>query len=108
MATQSSRYDPALLRSNTEHLTFEGTSEKKTLLIIFAYVNQKLGTRSHSNYIRNIDCKKLFLNPGLSAWYQTGIPGLASSYSELLVFLEGVRDEFADHELLCLGHSMGG
>ncbi|WP_262029040.1 hypothetical protein [Microvirga sp. Mcv34] len=77
-------------------------------MIVFAYIDQKLGTRSHSSFLRHVDCKKLFLNPGRNAWYQTGIPGVASSYTGLLAFLRDVRSDFADHEILCLGHSMGG
>lgn len=93
---------------NSDHLIFEADSDTKKLLIVFAYINQQLGTRSHSNFLRNVDCKKLFLNPGLNEWYQSGVPGVASSYSGLLAFLQGVKSKFADHEILCLGHSMGG
>jgi hypothetical protein len=93
---------------DSSHLIFEPESNRKKLLIIFAYINQKLGTRSHSNFLRNVNCKKLFLNPGLNEWYQTGVPGVASSYSGLLAFLQDVKSNFADHEILCLGHSMGG
>jgi hypothetical protein len=93
---------------NSSHLIFEPESDCKKLLIIFAYINQKLGTRSHSSFLRNINCKKLFLNPGLNEWYQTGVPGVASSYSGLLAFIRDVKSNFADHEILCLGHSMGG
>jgi hypothetical protein len=93
---------------NSDHLIFEPDSDCKRLLIVFAYINQHLGTRSHSSFLRNVDCKKLFLNPGRNEWYQTGVPGVASSYSGLLAFLRDVRSSFADHEILCLGHSMGG
>ncbi|MBQ0824644.1 hypothetical protein HPT29_004490 [Microvirga terrae] len=93
---------------NSDHLIFEQDSDRKKLLIVFAYINQKLGTRSHSSFLRNVDCKKLFLNPGLNDWYQTGVPGVASSYSGLLAFLQNVKSSFVDHEILCLGHSMGG
>ncbi|QRM30281.1 hypothetical protein [Microvirga sp. VF16] len=93
---------------NSDHLIFEPDSDCKKLLIVFAYINQQLGTRSHSSFLRNVDCKKLFLNPGLNEWYQTGVPGVASSYSGLLAFLQNVKSSFADHEILCLGHSMGG
>ncbi|WP_262270804.1 hypothetical protein [Microvirga yunnanensis] len=92
---------------NSDHLIFEQDSDRKKLLIVFAYINQTLGTRSHPNFLRHIDCKKLFLNPGLSQWYQTGVPGVASSYSGLLAFLQDVKTSFYDHEILCLGHSMG-
>ena len=108
MDAQTARYDVAMLRENTEHLIFEGASNQKKLLIVFAYINQKLGTRSHSTFLQNVDCKKLFINPGVNEWYQTGVPGVAANYSELLKFLQGVSEDFADHELLCLGHSMGG
>jgi len=93
---------------NSSHLIFEPASDRKKLLIVFSYINQKLGTRSHSSFLRNVNCKKLFLNPGLNEWYQTGIPGVAPSYSGLLAFLQDVKSNFADHEILCLGHSMGG
>ena len=93
---------------NSEHLIFEPHSDRKKLLIVFSYINQQLGTRSHSSFLRNVDCKKLFLNPGLNEWYQTGVPGVAPSYSGLLAFLQDVKAQFADHEVLCLGHSMGG
>ncbi|MGO4525934.1 hypothetical protein AB4097_13825 [Microvirga sp. 2MCAF35] len=93
---------------NSDHVIFEPESERKTLLIVFAYIDQKLGTRSHSSFLRHVDCKKLFLNPGRNEWYQTGVPGVASSYTGLLAFLRDVRLDFADHEILCLGHSMGG
>lgn len=96
------------LRSETGHLIYEGSSPRKTLLIVFAYINQQVGTRSHSSFLSGIDCKKLFLNPGQNAWYQTGIPGIASSYAELATFLARVREAHEDHEILCLGHSMGG
>jgi len=96
------------MRSEEGHLIYEGTSSQKTLLIVFAYINQKVGTRSHSSFLNDIDCKKLFLNPGQNAWYQTGIPGIASSYSELAAFLVDVKSAHPDHEILCLGHSMGG
>jgi hypothetical protein len=98
----------SIVIQNSDHLIFEPNSDSKKLLIVFAYINQQLGTRSHSSFLRNVDCKKLFLNPGLNEWYQTGVPGVASSYSGLLAFLQGVRSKFADHEVLCLGHSMGG
>jgi len=93
---------------NSDRLIFEPDSDTKKLLLVFAYINQQLGTRSHSSFLRNIDCKKLFLNPGLNEWYQRGVPGVASSYSGLLAFLQSVKSKFADHEILCLGHSMGG
>lgn len=112
------RVDPAMLQElirtesisiqNSDHLIFESDSDRKKLLIVFAYINQKLGTRSHSSFLRHIDCKKLFLNPGLNEWYQTGVRGAASSYSGLLAFLQDVTSHFPDHEVLCLGHSMGG
>jgi hypothetical protein len=98
----------SILIQNSNHFIFEPESDRKKLLVVFAYINQKLGTRSHSSFLRNINCKKLFLNPGLNEWYQTGIPGVASSYSGLLTFVRGVKSNFADHEILCLGHSMGG
>lgn len=109
--------DPALnrhlnfiqaLKSEEGHLIYEGASSQKTLLIVFAYINQKVGTRSHSSFLNEVDCKKLFLNPGQNAWYQTGVPGIASSYAELAAFLLKVKAAHADHEILCLGHSMGG
>lgn len=93
---------------NSENLIFEGASTRKRLLIVFAYINQALGTRSHSSFLRNVDCKKLFLNPGRNEWYQTGVPGVADSYSGLLRFVQDVASDFADHEIICLGHSMGG
>ncbi len=93
---------------NSDHLIFEPDSDSKRLLIVFAYINQQLGTRSHSSFLRNVDCKKLFLNPGVNEWYQSGVPDVSSSYSGLLAFLQDVRSKFADHEVLCLGHSMGG
>ncbi|MEE1612460.1 hypothetical protein [Microvirga sp. CF3016] len=93
---------------NSEYLIFEPHSDRKKLLIVFSYINQQLGTRAHSSFLRNVDCKKLFLNPGLNEWYQSGVPGVAPSYSGLLAFLQDVRSQFADHEILCLGHSMGG
>jgi hypothetical protein len=96
------------LLPNSEHLIFEGTSNSKKLLIVFAYINQHLGTRSHSSFLRDVDCKKLFLNPGRNEWYQTGVPGVADTYSGLLTFLQDVACHFADHEIICLGHSMGG
>jgi hypothetical protein len=98
----------SILIQKSDHLIFEPESDRKKLLIVFAYINQKLGTRSHSSFLRHVDCKKLFLNPGLNEWYQTGVPGVASSYTGLLAFLQDVRSDFADHEILCLGHSMGG
>jgi hypothetical protein len=98
----------AISIQNSDHLIFEPESDCKKLLIVFAYINQQLGTRSHSSFLRHVDCKKLFLNPGLNAWYQTGVPGVASSYSGLVTFLQDVKSNFADHEILCLGHSMGG
>jgi hypothetical protein len=93
---------------NSDHLIFEGTSTRKKLLIVFAYINQQLGTRSHSSFLRDVDCKKLFLNPGRNDWYQTGVPGVADTYSGLVTFLREVAIHFADHEIICLGHSMGG
>ncbi|WP_114944117.1 hypothetical protein [Microvirga calopogonii] len=93
---------------NSDHVIFEPDSDRKKLLIVFAYIDQKLGTRSHSSFLRHVDCKKLFLNPGRNEWYQTGVPGIASSYTGLLAFLRDVKSGFADHEILCLGHSMGG
>jgi len=93
---------------NSEHLIFEGGSTRKKLLIVFAYINQVLGTRSHSSFLRNVDCKKLFLNPGKNEWYQTGVPGVADTYTGLLRFLQDVASDFSDHEIICLGHSMGG
>lgn len=93
---------------NSEHLIFEGNSSRKKLLIVFAYINQQLGTRSHSSFLRDVDCKKLFLNPGRNEWYQTGVHGVADTYSGLLAFLQDVASDFADHEIICLGHSMGG
>ncbi|PVE23431.1 hypothetical protein DC522_15590 [Microvirga sp. KLBC 81] len=96
------------LRSEEGHLIYEGASSTKTLLIVFAYINQKVGTRSHSSFLNEIDCKKLFLNPGQNAWYQTGVPGIASSYAELAALLVDVKAAHPDHKILCLGHSMGG
>jgi len=93
---------------NTGHVIFEGDSPRKKLLIVFAYINQPLDIRSHYNFLRHIDCKKLFLNPGTNQWYQTGVPGVADTYSGLVRFLQDVASDFADHEILCLGHSMGG
>lgn len=98
----------AISIQNSSHLIFEPASDRKKLLIVFSYIDQKLGTRAHSSFLRNVNCKKLFLNPGLNEWYQTGIPGVAPSYSGLLAFLQDVKSNFADHEILCLGHSMGG
>jgi hypothetical protein len=94
--------------SGEGHLIYEGASIQKTLLIVFAYIDQKVGTRSHSSFLKGIDCKKLFLNPGENAWYQKGVPGVASSYGELASFLMSVKEAHSDHEILCLGHSMGG
>jgi hypothetical protein len=112
------RIDPVILQGmmrpesisirNSDHVIFEPESDRKRLLIVFAYIDQKPGTRSHSSFLRHVDCKKLFLNPGRNEWYQTGVPGVASSYKGLLAFLRDVRSDFADHEILCLGHSMGG
>jgi len=99
---------PRDLRSETGHLIYEGASLRKTLLIVFAYINQQVGTRSHSSFLKGVDCKKLFLNPGQNAWYQTGIPGVASNYKELATFLSEFKAAHRDHEILCLGHSMGG
>jgi pimeloyl-ACP methyl ester carboxylesterase len=96
------------LRPEDGHVIYEGASSRKTLLIVFAYIDQKVGTRSHSSFLRGIDCKKLFLNPGQNAWYQTGVPGAASTYSELAAFLMTVKAAHPEHEILCLGHSMGG
>jgi pimeloyl-ACP methyl ester carboxylesterase len=99
---------PRDLDAEGGHLIYEGSSPRKTLLIVFAYINQKVGTRSHSSFLSDVECKKLFLNPGQNAWYQTGIPAVASSYTELAAFLLKVKAAHADHEILCLGHSMGG
>lgn len=107
MLQELNRTESIFIR-NSDHVIFEPESDRKKLLIVFAYIDQKLGTRSHSSFLRHVDCKKLFLNPGRNAWYQTGIPGVASSYTGLLAFLRDVRSDFADHEILCLGHSMGG
>lgn len=96
------------MKSEAGHLIYEGSAPRKTLLIVFAYINQQVGTRSHSSFLSGIDCKKLFLNPGQNTWYQTGIPGVASSYAELGTFLAAVKQAHWDHEILCLGHSMGG
>lgn len=96
------------LAHNTPHLIFEGQPARQTLLIVFSYIDQPLGTRAHSSFLAGLDCKKLFLNPGRNHWYQDGVPGVAAGWSELLAFLTAVRRRFADHEILCLGHSMGG
>jgi hypothetical protein len=108
LAFRQSANFPQELGSEEGHLIYEGASSQKTLLIVFAYIDQKVGTRSHSSFLKDIDCKKLFLNPGENAWYQTGVPGVASSYSELASFLINVKAAHPDHEILCLGHSMGG
>jgi pimeloyl-ACP methyl ester carboxylesterase len=95
------------LASNTEHVIFCGQSTKQKLLIVFSYIDQPIGTCAHARYLDGTDCKKLFLNPGVNHWYQSGVPGIARNYSELLGFVAAVRSRFADHEILCLGHSMG-
>ena len=108
MTFQTAPRSDDFLLPGSEHLIFEGTSTRSKLLIVFAYVDQKLGTRSHSSFLRGVDCKKLFLNPGRNEWYQTGLPGVVDTYSGLLKFLQEVASRFADHEIICLGHSMGG
>jgi hypothetical protein len=95
-------------KSEEGHLIYDGTSSQKTLLVVFAYINQQVGTRSHSSFLSEVDCKKLFVNPGQNAWYQTGVPEIGSSYAELAAFLIEVKAAHPDHEILCLGHSMGG
>ena len=95
------------LGQNQGHVIIEGASQQNKLLITFAYINQPLGTRFHSSFLKSTDCKKLFLNPGTNAWYQTGVPGVASNFSELIAFVRGFTVAFPDHEILCLGHSMG-
>jgi hypothetical protein len=86
---------------DSRHLIFEPDSDCKKLLIVFSYINQKLGTRLHSSFLRNVNCKKIFLNPGLNEWYQTGVPGVASSYSDLLAFLQDVKSNLKDTQIEC-------
>lgn len=98
----------ALLAANTAHVQFDGRSHRRILLIVFSYIDQPTGTRAHARFIDPIDCKKLFLNPGRNHWFQNGVPGIADNYAQLGQFVAAVRARYADHEILCLGHSMGG
>lgn len=90
------------------HVIYEGDSARRVLLVVFAFVDQPVGTRSHSSFLREVECKKLFLNPGRNAWYQAGVPGAAEDWHGLRAFLAGVKAAHPGHEILCLGHSMGG
>ena len=90
------------------HVIYEGSSGRPVLLVVFAFVDQPVGTRSHASFLRDIDCKKLFLNPGVNAWYQEGVPGAAGDWDGLRRYLAAVVAEHPGHEILCLGHSMGG
>jgi hypothetical protein len=90
------------------HVLYEGASDRPVLLVVFAFVDQPVGTRSHSSFLRDVECKKLFLNPGVNAWYQTGVPGAAADWDGLRRYLADVKAEHPRHEILCLGHSMGG
>lgn len=94
------------LARNTEHLIFEDSPTNK-LLIVFAYINQPIGTGSHASFLAGTGCKKLFLNPGRNHWYQDGVPGVCRDFDGLIAFAAAVRSRFPDHEILCLGHSMG-
>lgn len=97
-----------VLAHDSEFVIFDGQSARKTLLIVFSYIDQPVGTRTHGRFLQSIDCKRLFLNPGRNHWHQTGVPGIATNYSGVEDFCAAVARRFADHKILCLGHSMGG
>ena len=92
---------------NSGHFHFDGSSNVKKMMIVFGYINQPVGILSHLNFLGEADCKKVFLNPGCNLWYQTGVPGLGESFESLEFTLREIRREYNDHEILCLGHSMG-
>lgn len=104
--TEIERVD-RVLAHNTPHMIFEGGSTRKTLLVVFSYIDQPIGTRAHSRFLEGIDCKKLFLNPGRNHWFQSGVPGIASNFAGVAEFVATIRRRFVDHKILCLGHSMG-
>lgn len=87
----------------------DASSHEKRLLVVFAYFDHVTNRLPHANFLDLTKTKAIFLNPGVNSWYQTGVPGLAYSLSEMLKNLREIREnQFPDHELLCLGHSMGG
>ncbi len=90
------------------HFRIEAESPAKKLLIVFAYVDQPLEVITHTNFIERGHSKILFLNPGKNDWYQTGISDIADDYYGLGNFLRRLcSEQFPDHEIICLGHSMG-
>jgi len=97
-----------ILAQPTGHVIFDGAATSRTLLVVFSYIDQPVGTRAHARYLDGTRCKTLFLNPGVNHWFQSGVPGVARTYGELLAFVAAVCARFSDHEILCLGHSMGG
>jgi len=92
---------------NSDHFHFDGSSNAAKLMIVFGYINQPVGVLSHIKFLGEAACKKVFLNPGCNLWYQTGVPGVADSLETLETALNAICREYDDHELLCLGHSMG-
>jgi pimeloyl-ACP methyl ester carboxylesterase len=92
---------------NSDYFHFDGSSNASKLMIVFGYINQPVGVLSHLKFLESADCKKVFLNPGCNLWYQTGVPGLADSLETLEIALKAICREYDDHDVLCLGHSMG-
>jgi hypothetical protein len=77
-------------------------------MILFAYLNQPVTILSHINYIDLSLCKCIFLNSGDNHWFQTGVPGFSGDFKSTIDNLVGFCSEhYADHEIICFGHSMG-
>ena len=104
----SDRSYAATIPNELGYFRIEAESPAKKLMIVFAYIDQPLEVVSHTNYIERGHSKIVFLNSGKKRWYQTGISGIADDYYGIGEFLRRLcSEQFADHEIICLGYSMG-
>lgn len=98
---------PQSYNFSSNHSFYERSGDHDTLIVIFNYFNQPISARSHYKFLNGIDCNKLFLHSGANDWFQCGIPGIASSFEELIGFSKSINNCFSERKILYIGHSMG-
>jgi hypothetical protein len=90
------------------YFTVRDESTAKRVMIVFAYLHQPITILSHVNYIDLSLCKCIFINSGENYWYQTGVPGFSDDFQGTIDKLAAFcAQNYADHEIICWGHSMG-
>lgn len=92
-------------RSNNSF--YERLGDHNNLIVLFNYFDQPISVHSHHNFLTEIECNRLFLHSGANDWFQYGIPGIASSFEDLIAFSKSINKYFIERHVQYIGHSMG-